>query len=225
MSVINKRVWVSQVNRIVLYFCIFILVFSVTNALSDENQANNIMNVSVDVIDTEVLGVYFVHYAENSSSRLNNDYSKLVSDQSSFLSGVFPIKDSAPLFVRPENNPVTIEDLKKRINMTPGNNYWFDLLKHLDIQSRLAGNERVVGIVSQQFSDDYAGGEVGFASRNGDIKSVIVVEKQSSIDYKETSAAHEIGHIYKFCDEYSETIFQSRDDNKTINKGGCPNGD
>jgi hypothetical protein len=84
---------------------------------------------------------------------------------------------------------------------------------------------KVIGIISSKTSIEYAHSYPGFGCPTTSRQVVIVTEEAGSYDNKETSAAHEVGHTYGLCDEYNVSRFPLDDMNKTINSGGCPNGD
>ena len=100
MNVINKIYKNRNLNRLLICLISISLVnISLSYAITDTNLSNNVMNVSVDIVETQILSFSFVHYAEDLSDDVNN-YDSLVEAQMNFTSEVYPIRDETPFFVR-----------------------------------------------------------------------------------------------------------------------------
>ncbi|MBW2986426.1 hypothetical protein KY333_03575 [Candidatus Woesearchaeota archaeon] len=219
-------VCVRNSNKLSVYLIMLLLLsISQVSAITDDNLTNNVMNMTVDVVETEILSFSFVHYAANSSNRISPEYggyADLVKEHANFISAVFPIRDESPIIARNESSHILVSsDLKER--MAPGEDYSCALSADLEKQMAAASskNKKIIGIMSEGFSDKYAGGDAGFRCPGLD-KTVFVTEKIDASDYKETSAAHEVGHTFNLCDEYANTSFYSQNQNRL---NGCPNGD
>jgi len=218
MNVIHKALTNKKVCKFGIYLAfLFFINISISYALTDSNQSNNVMNISIDVVETEVLSFSFVHYAEDESDDVDG-YDSLVSDQTEFISNVYPIRDETPFFVREESDFIEIDKSKANCSLVK------DLARKVGVSSM--NTSKVIGIISGASSNKYASGMAGFACGGTSTQVVIVTEETGAGDNKEASGAHEVGHTYGLCDEYNLSDFRIRDDNKTSSSGlGCPNGD
>jgi hypothetical protein len=96
-----------------------------------------------------------------------------------------------------------------------------DLLREIYREGRISGySDRVVGVVPSGWFEEHESSGLGYAYFGpfGAMKAVIIEE-----GYRH-GFAHELGHTFRLCEEYSSSDWEYQNDNLFI-VGGCPNGD
>jgi hypothetical protein len=203
---------------------ILILIITSFNALSlsDSNLNNNIKSVFVNTTDTRPIRIQFVLVSNDSGAYSSDDlFPTVISQSILFMNTVYPVADDAVI-----TNSSNIVRLDLR-NVSPQllsaqrrTALWLQLAK-IGATSN-PRPDRVVGILPRGTIDASLGGEnaVGWAPIPG---SSAFVEDHAT-DIAQHTVAHELGHTYGLCDEYSSFEW-GRQHLGLILSGGCPNGD
>ncbi|MBI2207996.1 hypothetical protein HYU50_00715 [Candidatus Woesearchaeota archaeon] len=192
-------------NRFLLIGIILILIQGVI-AISDNNPSNNVINITVNVVETENVSIYYVPVDDITKSEFNDAKINLTN----FFNNTYPVSDNGLVVGQAETN----------INVKQGILNEEDRVSLLlDIQEKAiqAGFKYGVGIVRKnwiQDRTDLSPDTTGFT--HGRVTYPAIVESEQT-----KTMAHEIGHKKPFnlCEEYSFTLWDRQDNDGTY----CPN--
>ncbi len=200
---INKKQVIIIVSIVIL-----ILLIEIVSSISD--------SVYVNVVESREFVIDFVALDEKTSS-----FEESIKDSIRFINSTYPIPDEKLIT---ETNP---DIFHSSIGENLEEDELYPLLKDIYKMGRLSGStDRVVGIAPEGWFVDHGFDAKGISyiwkplfgviiPLNYAVLGVIVEE-----DIRH-GAAHEIGHTFKFCEEYNSTMW----DEGNIFLNECPNGD
>ncbi|MBR9704729.1 hypothetical protein GOV12_04910, partial [Candidatus Pacearchaeota archaeon] len=188
----------------IMILVILILLVGIISAVSS--------SINIDVINTRDLKVDFVPIDEKSSI-----FDGTVANNTEFIRSTFPLAGERLI------TGTNYEILSSSFGLVLEDDEKFRLLKDVYKKGRLSrSTDRVVGIVPDGWFSAHGQGDLKGYTSFGKIfgiaygtKSVIIEESYMH------GVAHEIGHTFGLCDEYSTTEWNIQ--NNLF--GGCPNGD
>ncbi|MBI2523030.1 hypothetical protein HYW19_01450 [Candidatus Woesearchaeota archaeon] len=194
------RIWTNV-------FIFFLLIFSV-NSIQDSNPSNNILNLSVTVIQTKNITMVYRPVDDISL----NDFTQTRLNYENFTLKTFPVQDNG-LIVNATFSKISVPDNSILTDRQLG-----DLLDDLQTKADLAGSQYIIGIVRADWIQDRLNkSATGLMSH--DYRGVSLAEAGQI-----KTSTHELSHHKPFilCEEYSDTGWEKLD-----NKTGfqCPNGD
>lgn len=201
--------------RCFIILMLFLMIPSLSNALTDSNPSNNLLEKTFSVESTQNISLRFVPFLVDGQDQLI-DPDRSMNEMILFLNKTYPVADNGLSFSY-RTTPQYIfggfmQSFFKPINFQTAS---------FDLAYALNGNpsyEIAVGLFTTQFLfhfDQF--GAHGFTSPNA-IGSVL------AHDTHYYSPAHEIGHLQPFqlCDENNATLWAYQNAHRD---GGCPNGD
>ncbi len=197
------------ISLIALIIVIEIMLITITTGISN--------SISVNVTNTRNLKLDFIAVDGPTS------FDQSISDSILFINKTYPLADTALTYseISPFNTS-SLSDL--------GSLFKLQLLFSIRFKSLVSGQltDRTIGIVPSNWFDNVLGesSTTGFAilapndlMRGISPNSVIIAQGYRA------QAAHELGHTYGLCDEYSSVEWERADSLFGITSNLCPNGD
>ena len=191
-----------MIKKLLIYFPIVLVLILLVGSLVCAISSS----IESDVIETEDFSIDFIKIKEPFS------FQESVTDYLDFINRTYPLADNA----------IKHSGLPGSLNFEEESDK-FMILKSIRLRSFLSSSfsDVSVGIVPEDWFSDNT---TGFAFvQNSLLKSsvspnsVVVVENDRSV------TAHEVGHVYGFCDEYDGVAWNEQ--NTFLGENLCPNGD
>ena len=192
-----------------IYQLVILLLFvNTVSAITDSNPSNNIMNISINVVETKSFNLFFIPV-----NTINN-FDTVVDRNFNFLNNTFPISDDGISMFKEVSTIVAPENLSTDGELAEGelDDIRIKILGKVFLEKQKVTN--AIGIVKENYLVPINATGINFNSKGADV--ILVDESQLK------TTAHEVGHTFGLCDEYSQSKWIGQ--NRT-REGGCPNGD
>lgn len=194
-------------NIVIFFFLLAVILLSAPNifAITDSNLGNNILNKTVNVVETKSLKIYYIGMdnPENMDS--------LISNSNTFIQKTFPVEDDGIDFKKQEKS---IDSSTKKLIFEQTYEgqlmrvWWNGLL------SGYFPTHSVAIVPSNWFETHFQKYSwAGTAPLDTIFRSAIVEESGGR-----HITAHEMAHPYGLCDEYNTQIWEEQNNNTV-----CPN--